>query len=237
MVVFLAGLPQSVGGVDGQPLLRLVDAGDPHGRRRDPDGRGRGVHLRRRREHEPRADDGLQPDAQPDAREPRCRRPISPWARPPRTWRAKYQITRAEQEAFAVDSQQQARRRGAGRGQASTDEIVPIATKDGMVDSDGCIRPDTTPEGLAGLKPAFDAERHGHRRHLLAADRRRRRPCWSPARTIAKAHGLADPGADQVDRGRRAARRRSWASARSRASRKALERAGLDARATSTWSS
>jgi acetyl-CoA acyltransferase len=67
----------------------------------------------------------------------------------------RYKITRAEQEAFAVDSHRKAASaREAGR---FVDEIVPITTKSGSVSVDGCIRPDTTAEGLAGLKPAFDA--------------------------------------------------------------------------------
>ncbi|HEX7858245.1 MAG TPA: thiolase family protein [Sphingobium sp.] len=66
----------------------------------------------------------------------------------------KYQIGRAEQEAFAVSSQKKAAEaQAAGR---LKDEIVPIATKAGVVDTDGTPRPETTAEGLAGLKPAFD---------------------------------------------------------------------------------
>ena len=38
------------------------------------------------------------------------------------------------------------------------DEIVAIKGKDGSIDQDGCIRPDTTQQTLAGLAPAFDAE-------------------------------------------------------------------------------
>ncbi len=65
-----------------------------------------------------------------------------------------YQITRADQEAFAVGSQRKAAAaRAEGRLAA---EIVPITTVGGTVDQDGCIRPDTSAEGLAGLKPAFD---------------------------------------------------------------------------------
>jgi acetyl-CoA acyltransferase len=68
----------------------------------------------------------------------------------------KYQITRAEQDAFAVKSQHKAAEaRTAGR---LTDEIVPIQTKGGTVSEDGTIRPDTNAEALAGLKPAFSAE-------------------------------------------------------------------------------
>ncbi|MCH8237696.1 MAG: thiolase family protein [Proteobacteria bacterium] len=65
-----------------------------------------------------------------------------------------YQITREAQDAFAVESQ-----RRAARAQAAgnlDDEIVPIPSKEGMVDKDGCIRPESTAEALAELKPAFD---------------------------------------------------------------------------------
>ena len=68
----------------------------------------------------------------------------------------KYQITRAEQEKFAVASQKKAAEaRAAGR---LADEIVPIHTKAGDVTEDGLIRPDTTEEVLSGLKPAFDKD-------------------------------------------------------------------------------
>ena len=67
----------------------------------------------------------------------------------------KYQIARADQEALAVSSQQKAAAaRDAGK---LADEIVPIQTKGGVVSEDGTIRGETTAEGLAGLKPAFDA--------------------------------------------------------------------------------
>jgi acetyl-CoA acyltransferase len=68
----------------------------------------------------------------------------------------KWQIPRAEQEAFAVRSHQRAAAAvAAGR---LAEEIVPIAGKGGTVDQDGCIRADTTAAGLAGLKPAFDKD-------------------------------------------------------------------------------
>jgi acetyl-CoA acyltransferase len=67
----------------------------------------------------------------------------------------KYQITRAEQENFAVGSQQKAA--AARSGGKLSDEIIPIKTKSGLVSEDGTLRPDTSAEGLAGLKPAFDA--------------------------------------------------------------------------------
>ncbi len=66
----------------------------------------------------------------------------------------KYQITRGAQEAFAVRSQQKA---AAARAEGRlSDEIVPIGANGSVVETDGCIRPDTTPEALAGLKLAFD---------------------------------------------------------------------------------
>nr|WP_294506996.1 thiolase family protein [uncultured Rhodopila sp.] len=68
----------------------------------------------------------------------------------------KWQIPRAEQEAFAVRSHQKAAA-AAAAGHFS-DEIVPIEAKGGKVGQDGCIRPDTTADGLAGLKPAFDKD-------------------------------------------------------------------------------
>lgn len=65
-------------------------------------------------------------------------------------------ISRAEQETFAYQSHQKA-----AKAQAAgffKDEIIPVETKKGTVDSDGCIRTDTSPEALAQLKPAFTAE-------------------------------------------------------------------------------
>ena len=65
----------------------------------------------------------------------------------------KYQITRHEQEAFSVVSQHRA---AAARADGRlSDEIVPISHEGVAVTEDGCIRPDTSEEGLAGLKPAF----------------------------------------------------------------------------------
>ena len=63
-----------------------------------------------------------------------------------------HQISRADQEAFAVSSHGKAA--AAQRGGRLRDEIVPV----GAVTDDGCIRPDTTAEGLSGLRPAFHQE-------------------------------------------------------------------------------
>lgn len=65
-----------------------------------------------------------------------------------------FQIPRATQEAFALESQKKAA--AARDGGRLADEIVPIRTKKGLVDLDGVLRPGTTAEALAALKPAFD---------------------------------------------------------------------------------
>lgn len=61
----------------------------------------------------------------------------------------KYEISRDEQEAFAVLSHQKAAKAQADGRLA--DEIIAISG----VEADGCIRAETTKEGLADLKPAF----------------------------------------------------------------------------------
>ena len=66
---------------------------------------------------------------------------------------SRWQITRAEQEAFAVASHRKAAAAQAEGRLAA--EIVPITGKGGTVETDGCIRADASAEGLAGLKPAF----------------------------------------------------------------------------------
>jgi len=68
----------------------------------------------------------------------------------------RFGISRAEQDAFALSSQQKAATaQAAGR---LAGELVGVQTPDGLVDQDGCLRPYTTLEGLAGLKPAFRPE-------------------------------------------------------------------------------
>ncbi len=68
----------------------------------------------------------------------------------------KYSLSRKEQEEFAVLSHHKAAKaQQAGR---LKDEIVPIVTTHGVVSVDGCIRPETTMQGLADLKPAFDVK-------------------------------------------------------------------------------
>ncbi len=67
----------------------------------------------------------------------------------------KYGLSREEQEAFAVKSQEKAA--AAIEAGKYKDEIVPYTLPDGtVVDTDGTPRPGTTAEALAGLKLAFD---------------------------------------------------------------------------------
>ena len=62
----------------------------------------------------------------------------------------KYSVTRKEQEEFAVNSNKKAAaEREGGKFDA---EIVAL----GNVAADGCIRPESTLEALAAMKPAFD---------------------------------------------------------------------------------
>jgi acetyl-CoA acyltransferase len=67
----------------------------------------------------------------------------------------KYKIGRERQEEFALKSQQRA---AAAQGSGKLDqEIAPVGAGNDLVAKDGCIRPDTTLEGLKGLKPVFEA--------------------------------------------------------------------------------
>lgn len=68
----------------------------------------------------------------------------------------RYEVRRAEQEQFAVASHRKAD--AAQRAGNLDREIVPIRTPDGIVSKDGCIRPGTSAEVLATLKPAFDPQ-------------------------------------------------------------------------------
>ncbi len=66
----------------------------------------------------------------------------------------RYKIGRAEQDAFAVESQRRAEK--ALKDCVFTDELVPVPLPDGtMFEKDEYPRPGTTIEGVAKLKPAF----------------------------------------------------------------------------------
>jgi acetyl-CoA acyltransferase len=66
----------------------------------------------------------------------------------------KYNIDRQRQDEFAVLSQDKAA--AASASGKLKDEIVAIEQGNLRVEEDGCIRPETTSEVLAGLNPAFD---------------------------------------------------------------------------------
>lgn len=67
---------------------------------------------------------------------------------------AKYHIARAEQEVFALVSQKKAHY--AQQQGLFSAEITPIHTGKGeVISQDSCLRPDSTTEGLAALKPVF----------------------------------------------------------------------------------
>jgi acetyl-CoA acyltransferase len=78
---------------------------------------------------------------------------------------AKWNVTRADQDAFAAESQKRA---GAAREAGKfKDEIAPITArwfdengqaKTALISDDTILRPETTLEGLTRLKPAFDAK-------------------------------------------------------------------------------
>lgn len=64
-----------------------------------------------------------------------------------------YDLSREQQDSFAVESQRKAIE--AQKSGRLKKEIIPIETKSGKINEDGCIRADTTNETLGGLKPAF----------------------------------------------------------------------------------
>ncbi len=66
----------------------------------------------------------------------------------------RWNVSRADQEAFAVESHRKA---AAARAEGRlAGEIVPVRLASGdIVDADGCIHPSPSAEALANLKPAF----------------------------------------------------------------------------------
>lgn len=70
---------------------------------------------------------------------------------------ARWKVSRTDQEAFAVRSHRKASEaRSEGR---LRDEIVAVESTDGTpIQEDGCIRPGTSLEALAALRPAFCAD-------------------------------------------------------------------------------
>ena len=141
-------------------------------------------------------------------------------------------VTREEQDAFALESQR--RWKAAHDAGRIADEVVPIEAPAGReqtraVDTDEHPRPETTADDLAALKPAFKRDASGSvtagnssgindgaAALLLTSEARARELGWRPmARFVASASAGVDPatmGLGPIP-----------------ASRKALERAGLNA--------
>ena len=63
-------------------------------------------------------------------------------------------ISRQEQDAYALASHQKA----AAASQYLAEELVPVETRDGTVTEDNGIRPNSSLEQLAKLRPSFDAD-------------------------------------------------------------------------------
>ena len=89
----------------------------------------------------------------------------------------KYGVTRAEQDAYALSSQQRAA--AAWAACRLSEEIVPVEVKAGRktvrVEKDDHLRPDSTLEGLATLPPSFGEDGGGHGRQRVGHRGRRGR--------------------------------------------------------------
>ena len=140
-------------------------------------------------------------------------------------------ICRARQEAFALESQ--AKTAAALAAGHYADEIVPITWKGGTVTRDGCPRPDTTLEGLAGLKLAFDQQgtvtagtsspvTDGAAATLVCSEDYARKMGWRPLARI-KSFAVSGCAPEIMGIGPVAS------------SRKALERAGLKVADVDIW--
>ena len=84
----------------------------------------------------------------------------------------KYQITREQQDEFALASQQKASAaQKSGRFKSTRSHAVTVKTRKGeiQVTDDEYIRHDSTMEGMARLRPAFHQGRHRDRRECLWA--------------------------------------------------------------------
>ena len=137
----------------------------------------------------------------------------------------KWNISRAEQEAFAVRSHQKAAA-AAAAGQVWPTRSSPIEQGRSVIRT-AASAPRPTAEGLADPEARLRQERLGHRRHRLAADRWRRRRAGLHARTTPKSNGLKPLATDQIHR-------RGWLRPEIMgigpvgATKKALARAGIE---------
>ena len=100
------------------------------------------------------------------------------WASPPKRSRARYDVSRADQDAFAAESQ---RARGAGdrRTARFKDEIVPVEVPQKKGEPRACRHrriPACRDDGreAGGAEAGVQEGRHGHRRQRVGHQRRRR---------------------------------------------------------------
>ena len=128
----------------------------------------------------------------------RARRSTRRWASRPRTSPSGSSVAREEQDAFALASQQKAAAARAGgqvrrrdRDRAGHALRRRRAHRRSSSAADELIRPDTTLEGLAALKPAFSTKGQRHRGQQLAALGRRRRGARDEQRQGDRARPLA----------------------------------------------
>ncbi|MBS0335188.1 MAG: acetyl-CoA C-acetyltransferase [Proteobacteria bacterium] len=140
---------------------------------------------------------------------------------------ARWQITREDQDKFAVASQNKAE--AAQKAGKFKDEIVPVTIKgrkgDTVVDQDEYIRHGATLEAMAGLKPAFNKEGSVTAANasgindgaaalvLMSAGEAKKRGLKPMARIASWAHAGVDPaimGTGPIPASRKALERAGW---------------------------
>jgi acetyl-CoA C-acetyltransferase len=140
---------------------------------------------------------------------------------------ARWQITREDQDKFAVSSQNRAE--AAQKGGKFADEIAPVTIKgrkgDTVVDQDEYIRHGATIEAMAGLRPAFNKEGSVTAANasglndgaaalvLMSADEAKKRGLKPLARIASWANAGVDPeimGTGPIPASRKALERAGW---------------------------
>ena len=140
---------------------------------------------------------------------------------------ARWQITRGDQDSFAVASQNRAE--AAQKAGKFTDEIAPVTIKgrkgDTVVDQDEYIRHGATLESVSGLRPAFNKEGSVTAANasglndgaaalvVMSADEARARGLKPLARIAAWAHAGVDPeimGTGPIPASRKALEKAGW---------------------------
>ena len=158
-VALLAGLPDTGPGHDGQPLLRVEPADDPHGLPCDQGRRGRRVRLLRRRV-------GVAGERRTSRRRTPSTRKLTgrgdgriadvyiPMGMTAENVAERYGVARDDMDRFAQRSQERAV--AAQHDGFFEREISPYTKEDGtVVSSDDGPRPSSTLEALQQLEPAF----------------------------------------------------------------------------------